>query len=726
MPGWEVFVEPILSCIDPAIGSSSQLLEKRNISSEIISLSTNDVVVSSSNVAKSLQRLTTLLTTHPHPSLSKRLLAPIVLPLWCLSSWPQKEEFIQNKYREPATKLLKTFLQLSTSSSHPREKPSLHDASRNLSMIVENLIFRGNSDPPKLQWIYTTSSDGGIEIWKRPEKEASDSSFSGTSLAAIDDAATSFVNLVEPLSDLDSEVSQLFMKLCNRWLIDGEATSAPLILTRPNPITKEGDIETQLIQAKVMQKMMMLIPGKLIDNSRQVLDLVSRVLSNCDQGNHYSGEDTSSIALSLLNLVLTSPKFQESPDIKPVLESIKGSLDRIGQKDLETSSTARNLLLLLKFRNTIDEAADSSSDPARDQQWEDRKSYNLALSYLTATDSPPPVRAQGLELLSALIRGNSSILDIPALLVLFSSLLQDEDEYIYLRVVKSFVEISGKHPKATMKDLIDRYVDPNEDSELDQRLRFGEALLQVIQNSHFSFSADTARAVCEGLLSIAGRRGQRPKSQKEQEKRNRLKRKKDEEAKDAWGGDVPQFEDDLTPENEIIAHIVAGWESKRGTEDIRIRASSLSILGSAIEMDISGIGSNLVSTSVDLSIHILTLEPESEKGILRRSAILLIMSFVRALDAARQKGTKMGFGIVGQSLDDMQRVLKYVEDSDNDGLVRQYARDVIEGLQTWQINSLLPSRNEQMEITELAGLSINPASSEDSNSRARPRIEEIE
>jgi hypothetical protein len=330
----------------------------------------------------------------------------------------------------------------------------------------------------------------------------------------------------------------------------------------------------------------------------------------------------------------------------------------------------------------------------------------------------------------ALYESQSPVLDIPALVVLFSSLLQDSDEYIYLRVIKSFIEFSNRHPRTILNDLIERYVDPNEEAELDQRLRFGEALLQVISNVGSEFSGDIARTVSQGLMTVAGRRGARPKFLREQENRARLQEQKHKEAEDAWEGPPPQLDEYLPSEfgdqDEVLSQIVSGWESKRGSEDVRIRASALSILGSAIETNVADIGSNIISMAVDTSIHILTLEPEPEKGILRRSAILLIMNFIRALDLAREQGKKLGFGLVGKSLEDIKRVLKYVEDTDNDGLVRQHARDVIDGLQTWELKTLLPSQSPQVGIQEIAGLTISPSGISDSNAKTRPRIEEIE
>ena len=134
----------------------------------------------------------------------------------------------------------------------------------------------------------------------------------------------------------------------------------------------------------------------------------------------------------------------------------------------------------------------------------------------------------------------------------------------------------------------------------------------------------------------------------------------------------------------------------------------------------------MISAAVDLSIHILTLEPESEKGILRRAAILLVLNFIKALDSARSEGKKLGFGFVGQSLDDVRRVLEYVESTDGDGLVRQHAKDVIESLDAWQINSLIRPQTKQTDIKELAGLRITPRGVQDTSGHVRPRIEEID
>ncbi|KAH7397816.1 hypothetical protein BKA64DRAFT_600801 [Cadophora sp. MPI-SDFR-AT-0126] len=725
--GWNAFIEPIISGLDPTLMSTKI---RKAPTESIETIGTRKVLVSPVEVEKGLHRLFTLLTSHPHPSLSKRLLRPVLLPLWALSSWRHRSDQIEKRYREPARKLLQILIQLSPDQTDVSSQAGPPSTFNLLTNILQNLTFKGKAKAGQAGWTYSSDDVGEIfiEEVKASAPDAIKGPFDDVEIGLSTDA---FISLLQDMPDVKSDISKLFMSLCKKWLSNTTIANKPHIVTHLSGVNEgtEEDIETSFIEVTVMRKMMTSFPENLVEDSRQVLDLVNGILQDFS-ANSDLGEETVAVAMSLLNMVLTSPSFRMTEELESCLASIETSLNSISRKRLDVSSTAQNILMLLKFRYTLNDQEDVNMSTPADRQVEDKKSYGLAMSYLTATDSPPPVRAQGLEILSSLIRSSSPILDIPALLVLFSSLLQDNEEYIYLRTIKSFIQLSQKHPKSVMKDLIDQYVDPQEESELDQRLRLGEALLQVIQSNYLAFVGDTSKFICEGLLFIAGRRGYRPKTEQQQIKKNKLKRKQDNEADEAWGGEVPQLDDILGTEtqedNELLAQIVAGWESKRGQEDIRIRASAVSILGSGIEANIEGIGSRLISTAVDMCIHILTLEPEPEKGILRRSAILLIISFVKALDSARSEGKKLSFGFVGQSLDDVRRVLEYIESTDTDGLVRQHAKDVIESLEAWQINALIRPQNERTDIKELAGLKITPQGIQDTSGRVRPRIEEID
>ena len=158
--------------------------------------------------------------------------------------------------------------------------------------------------------------------------------------------------------------------------------------------------------------------------------------------------------------------------------------------------------------------------------------------------------------------------------------------------------------------------------------------------------------------------------------------------------------------NEILAQIVEGWESKRGSEDVRVRSSALSIFATAMATNLAGIGPSLVSAAVDMCINILTLETELEKAILRRASIMLVLDFVRGLDKARQAGRRLGFGLTDSSREEMLCTLRYVAATDNDGLVQEQARDVVESLENWALSRLLQpvEAAQPLILAKLAGL----------------------
>lgn len=507
---------------------------------------------------------------------------------------------------------------------------------------------------------------------------------------------------------------------------------------------KEDDSDTSisdLYEINVLQQMMEQAPEKLIGHLDQLLDLVSKVLAADEQ--NALGDDVVSVVLSLLNLVITAPTFQKSAIRPEKVDIVEQALSRIAQRDQsESAATARNLSLLLKYRDELDEDDDKNSMPSA-QQVEDRKTYNLAMSYITGEkDNPPPVVSEGLNMLSGLITSQSSILDINAVTVLLSNLLKENEDYINLRVVKMFTLLANKHPKSTLRDIVDNYLDASEQSTTDTRLRFGETLMQVIEKLGELFAGEASEHTSETLLSIAGRRGRRPKTLIKQERDEKLRKAKEQRAQRQDGkvkeepedSDMDLDEEELTEEqkatNDVLAQIIQGWESKRGSEDIRMRTSALSIFGSALETNIRGISATLVSAGVDLCLNILAMEPGMEAGILRRAAIIVILGFVKALNEARESRRPLGFGLTESSRADIQRTLEYVAATDTDGLVQQHARDVVESLESWQMVSILPATRESgaSGLASLAGLSVNPLlrGNEERGSAPRPRIEEIE
>ncbi|RYP65018.1 hypothetical protein DL771_008515 [Monosporascus sp. 5C6A] len=738
--GWDAFAFPMLGNINPSLATSPsdpvQPFRPQAVRpptspeapmddiGDIININTQAVIIEADELAKSLRRLTSLLNSHPNPGLTRRLLHNIVPQLWALSSWPQQAEDIANRYSRPAKTLLETFLKLSESATYLQE-------------LVDNLLYKGESDGTRFQWIYECSADGGIHVRWLQYGQASE--HRQLDVGELESKATAFVQLLQSL-DTDAQISALLLVLLRDSLAN--QVVLPEIKIRVDEELSD-DPRTPLIKAKVLQKMLEMIPSKLVHDPKTMLSLVSRILRDFDATSE--DNDSTAIALSLLNLVVTAPSFRKSDIDSDLLASIEASLDIIKKAhNADVSQTAHNLSLLLSYRDTIDDPSDRLSVPT-EKQVEDRRTYNLAIQYITEPDSPPPVRSEGLNLLSSLIQANSSILDIPAILALLSSLLSDDEDYTNLRVIKLFTQLATRHPKSVTKEILEHYVDVGEKANTDTRLRFGEALLQVIQRLGETFTGDVAATVCENLLATAGRRGHRPKTEKRQERDALGRARKHKEASDAWGGEVPDLgsDDERTEEerarDEAIARIVGGWESRRGSEDVRVRASALSIFAAALETNAAGPGPALVEASVDLCLDVLTLERGPETGILRRAAVHAVLVFVRAVADAREERRRLGFGLPNDTSADIARVLRYVAQTDADGLVQHNAREVAESLENWTLMALLPPEatgddGPGATLTRLAGLNVGAPRSQPalrqegpgSGVQGRPRIEEVE
>ncbi|KAI1825441.1 hypothetical protein F4861DRAFT_547728 [Xylaria intraflava] len=741
-PGWRAFSEPMLACINPSLSSNKSSPE----SGEVVDLRKHMVLVRADELHIALRRLSSLLNSHPNPGLTKRLLSPLLVPLWALSSWPFPTSHVEEKYCQPARALIEVYLKLAGSVDKFLE-------------IIQNLLFHSIPGASGLTWSYEQHNESSIQVRRLRGDEGP--ALEQLDLEVIDSKVPGFIELIrQTASDLD--LSTLFLKLFGATLGSGADISAIQAISGTGD--DKGNPVSHIIQARILQGMMEQFPDRLISNSKQLLKLVSNVLGQF--GTESTNDEAVPVALSLLNLVVTVPNFQRKDVPEDVLISIEKSLSKISlAQDANTSQTAHNLSLLLKYRDELEDPADRNAVPT-DRHVEDRKTYNLALSYITQADSPPPVRAEGLNLLGILIKSNSAILDIPATLVLLSSLLSDDDEYISLRVIKVFVQLSERHPFSTVREVLDQYIDTLEQRNTDTRLRFGEALLQLMQRLGETFTGELAASVGESLVALAGRRAHRPKTEERQFRAEQIAARK--LAAKARRGDnsrtslfIDEDDEDVdidfeeqTPEektrNVLLARIVSGWESKRGSEDMRIRASALSLFASGLEANIRAFTTDLIDAALALSLNVLTLEAGVlEAGILRRAAVIVILALTRALGEARdsgnnialssglrsnRKGVDQGFTTEFTTREeDILRVLQYVEQTDEDGLVRQHAQDALDSLENLRLVQLIPrqqGREATPPVVRVAGLDMArpslPLIGSDNGRRAKPKIEEVE
>ncbi|KAG6065970.1 hypothetical protein E4U32_006658 [Claviceps aff. humidiphila group G2b] len=729
--GWNAFVLPLIEPINYSLQSASQ-----EPSDEIVHLGRNKILVSDEKLVAAVRRLKVLVLSNPSPGLCRRVLKPVLLQLWALASMVNHTEAIAQKYCTPAESLLQTYF-------------TLFGKADAIAPFIRDILCEGCSHGSERTWRFRADGHSKVDV------EAVSSPV-GVDLLQVEPRAEKLAKLITGFCS-NEEISELFLVLLRNWIRSLKQQNETSIKIAPSSQSMQEDSPLQeLAELSILQKLMETAPDKLVGHFDQLMGVICQVLRGNEQ--IPLGDDVMSVILSLLNLVVTATSFKRS-DIQPRdMDLIEASLRKIaGSDSSDVSATARNLTMLLEYRDQLDQPphsdheASSPSAPSS-RQIEDRKTYNLAMNYITGDrDHPPPVVSEGLSMLSTLITAESPILDITAVTVLMSNLLRDNEDYINLRVIKIFTQLANKHPKTTLRELLENYLDPQEQCSTDTRLRFGEALLQVIERLGETFSGDTAQQAGETLLSIAGRRAHRPKTQAKQARDERLAKMKKKNKAPARDGDEDEREEHEEDEdensimteteranNEILAQIIQGWESKRGSEDIRMRASALSIFGAALEVNIAGMGPSLVSNAVDLCVHVLGVERDMEYAILRRAAILAILGFVRALHEARQSGRSPGFGLTMSSREDIQRTLEYVAETDNDGLVQQHARDVVESLRDWQIGSLLAQRQQQQQQSEgmagglglslsrLAGLNVNVSPEEGIGGQIRRRIEEID
>lgn len=731
--GWRLFAEPIIETFSPSKASSN--LDASGRSSE-----DPEIVVKEVDLRRALNRLCALVLTHPNPQLTKRLVSPMSLALWGLLCCSRKTD--RFNWYSKFTSVFNAYYKFSASVTH-------------LSALSEHLMWDGTS-----WWTYAPGPNNGMEIRRDYPHEPDMVDM----MQDMDDRVRYFFELLQTDIVDDDGFAAVFLHVSKNWLLVKSDTMENKQQRMMLGYENDADPLNMLVYAKLVQKMLeesrdklMSKPDRIIELVKQLIDafveqrresrkrqkdasrpsraVLGQILGQTGPAGEISNEDSIDIvstALSLLSTIISSPDFTPNQSTIRLLTSLQPSLNYLinPQSSLPPSlaMAVTNISVLLTMHTSPPSTSNQSAKqtpPSR--ATEDRKSHSLALNYLA---SPvPPVRAEGLSLITALITARSPMLDIPATTVLLLSVLQDDEELIYLNAVKSLGLLAASHPKTVVRMLVDAYVDVAEEAGLDQRLRIGEALLKTVEGLGGMLVGDTARLVGEGMVGVAGRRGKKLKGQ---EKRKREVEKK-KEAEDAWGGEVPNINgrEDEHEANARLAKVLEGWEGRNGEDDVRIRTSAVSILGVAIETNVAGTGSSMVSTVMDLAISILKAETTREKAILRRAAVLLIMSVIKALNKARQEGRQLGFGFAGENLAQAITVLQYVGTTDSDDLVVGHVEAVIESLEAWQSKSLLGVSTSQLSAlspqlgldgNRLAGLSVNP----EIPTGSRPSIEEMD
>jgi hypothetical protein len=801
--GHSIFVEPIFNALTANLDAKSRRWISRFTDIEGSMPHTTEVdpasnvLVDGATVALALNRLRCLTLQHPNPGLVKRIVYPILLPLWGLVCFSKEEE--QTSFHENVLPLLQTYFGISV-GAQPLKK------------LVDNLLWDGGAT-----WTYSKDSDDGVALQKRNEETSQHSNLMRL-IDSLQTRAEVFVSLIGSDPSSEERTGDIFLYVSENWLVQPQGSPLAGSTLGGGPVGESDNIIQKLVSAKVAEKLLENFKEALTRRPLRVLELIKQVidgelhrlsaqetarrdvnrvslssLANIveteEKDREELGNDSSesvSTAFSLMSTLLASADFSPTAEIQPLLSSLKKDLDQLIPllpSTLSKPATTSSMLLEIHLA-AADEETTVKAVPSHVL---DLDTHRQALANLNS--DLPPVQAEGLSLISKLIMESSPVIDVGSTLTLLLSVITDtsktagNEEYAYLGAIKIVGTLASRHPRTVIKTLVEEYADRSERRGLDERLRIGECLLRTVQELGDALAGETAKILGETMVSVAGRRGNKQRAQearkkqlaKEKWEQERARRKEKEPAmpegwsissgvaKAASELDLSDLHsDDESPEQSAYAtNVVAAWAAGASADDapddLRIRASAISILGSAVNVNILGLGPVILSSAVELALATLTLEREPESAILRRASIVLIFDILKALEAAREtRGNQdIGFGfsllddlsssfaspygsrMQGQStignIPTMLRTLRFIEGSEEDGLARANLRALIESLEAWSEKSLMwgigsqdsqDAFNPQFGLSDrIAGLQVNPMAR---GNTGRPRIEEIE
>ncbi|OJD28287.1 hypothetical protein ACJ73_00309 [Blastomyces percursus] len=801
--GYRIFVKPILDSLHGNITNEvTAWLRRFSLDGSALTESPLDnlegiVLIDEPKLLLSITRLSALVLLHPSPSLLKRLIQPVLLPLWALGCYAKKHR--KSFWYDKVSSLLQTFFSVSPGISRYEK-------------LSDNMLWDGGST-----WTFGPGQKGGISIRKRTDSLAQEALNAMRVVNVLDDRIDSVLELLAMDPQSEELAGDVFLHVSQKWLF---GSSEQHDKNKPKLLQAGEDIHItlqKLASAKFTEKLLNKFKDGLSRHPDKILGIIEQLIQSevvlrtnkaCGKsenpsfrslGNIFENQEVTkndnpeqseslSAALSLLSTILTSPNFSLSDTLSSIIQRIKFQLDTLLPMlppPLVQPATTASMLAEITLSSSLPAERKSEAVSSRIS---DLETHRKALEHIS---SPlPPIQAEGLTILSRLITLSSPVLDIPATLSLLLSLITNSnaesssnDEFIYLNVVKIIGVLASKHPRTVIKTLAERYADKSEQHSLEQRLRIGEALLRTVQELGNALVENAARTLGETMIAVAGRRGRKPSAKRAREEMAEKKSKKqpaetEDDSLDREAAELmQQIDEAMDPEAEnpaltdysanIISAWAAGAASDREPDDLRIRASAMSILASAIQTNLAGLGPSIASSSVDLALSTLSLERGPESVILRRAAVILLLDLVKALDTARESRINLGFGFsryinnsnsnsnpsVGFDNDQQRysnegavgnipnvvRVLTFVEGNENDPIVRGHIRVLIESLEAWLEKSLLwgvRTREGMGELPRfelggrLAGLDIHPRPGGDESagqrSGQRPRIEEIE
>lgn len=775
--GWKLIAEPILNAINPPESIQAQSSRTQtgdvhdNLGTELVSQAVFD---------QALNRLVTIISSHPSPGLMARLLRPLLLPLWGLANYSESP-IAHSFYKQTASKLLEAYF-------------SLYGNLQQLQLLAANV-----AGPRTMGWAFASGSEGGIAIRKK-EGDTDGAKDLISQLGRIDIGISTLINLLERSNVGDAVISSLLLDLTKRWLqnptqqnqsIGTAGEEDPLqslafgklaqaILDKfQNRILKDPSqllcLLEQVLQEEVQLRRLEL--ERTHNLTRPTISSLSSIVANENNLSPTNGENEVSgllidrnnvlqIVVGLINIILTGSEeslINKAPvtttinSIHSLLRILTQGPSRTLDNSLEASIDAT--LSLIEFATSPSIAAQPSTPSVATTTTPNSTLTTLTKIQTDLQSDLPPIRISALRTLSELINTLTVTLDIASTTVLLLRTIRtDNDEYVSIAAIRVIVELARKRNlRFVTAILCDAFQDPMEESGVDGRLRVGEALSNLVDGAADKFGdgkevdvttwGNTLRAVAEICVVVAGRRGKRRREMEERNRKERLDKKRKRKAEKMWGGEIPVLptgqeedeEEEMTEEQkarkerkmEAIEKIVRGWEDTGLEEDVRIRASAVSVLGHVLEVGLERLPVKFVDDAVDLVLNILVMEQEPSKAILRRASVLAVFSLLKALNALHEEENASSVNLESQKWSAVERVLRWIVDMDDDEMTKGHAEAVLESLENWQMKQLFALRTENENVMSrltlegrLRGLDVSLDAA--TEIPGKQRIEEVE
>lgn len=764
--GWNLFALPLLQSIYPNGNASSMMKAKGRM-----------ILVEEINLLQSLQRLAVIIKSYSHAGLIKRLVAPLLLPLWSLLAYATSRPALAKEWSESAKAILARYFNISCDA-------------RQVDTIITNMFWDGTSN-----WFFAPGAKGGIEIRERTEeqREASKMNDIFQQVEHIDSAIHRLIALIEEANVPDETIGAIFLKTTKRWLsTDQDGGNKTLLDNDDDPISA-------LVMAKLSEAMVNKFRENFVRSPQHILELMSQLLQNfvtAHQNNlkkhTQSGrldraglhnivldhglatttdthdEDVASFAISILSTVISSSDFKQTLSTRTTLASTIAPLVYLSELHPKLAVTPLLTNAATSLLHVLQPSPSLSHTSAIDPLIKHRKDLTVALSELTSPE--PPNRTWALHQIQSLVNNPTAfpVIDVPSLThTLLSTSLADPESYVHIAAIPLAVDLAVRAGHTVIKILLDAFIDIDETAlklskgkdttetakalqeALDTRLRVGEVLSRLVSDdglwNDVHITQATKRKIvgqtAETCLSLASRRGQRTNTLSTRTAIKTEEQHFQDEAEKAWDGPIPNLLDPEGDENaqdrhdrDALLKIVQGWENTGVEEDVRIRTSGLSILSNVFEYRLGMVSQAIVDATLQSVILALTMESGDEKAVLRRAAVLVVLGLLKGLDAALEEDVDVGVSLSIKAQDEVQRVLEWVRSEDGDLLVRDHAGIVLEGLEMLSMKKVYKIRDEGLKmgpdlgLGQLRGLDIKPALDigEKKQERRKLVIEEVE